>query len=527
MLKGSFFRNHRSKGKSPEVQAPLVATQLNNPPASSHNPTRVLLCLIEGDHVVFDIETEANKRARDLKRSIHQKANHRTLSHVNAKDLILLKVDIDVTGYTRSDISGLTVNVGDEGVRELMDWNVVSDFWSEQPSSNMLQVFVKVSDAGEQSGDSKQGFLSEESLIVVVPIEGGELQGHLPIRVHSYEFISRMHHDIRLGLQSYGRIGEFFRSNLDILPLQTMPTLMELQKQNLVDLCVGAYNDPDDLPTSTFAKYFDRFYTRGQKDLRVHCLVWLPTKDKRFPVDILPAVHWFISTSLRALLNFEDATNASRERSETQVTFKALLREEYHQPEDGKLFDMATGRRLPHSTVAASHIYQHKWRKELWRFTTLTDINDPLNGLLLYRPVEWAFDRAKICVQVKSSNQMTFRLLDQSLRDTLLADKACDLRHEAGRGNKRLVDETDLDMTFGDLDGHPLQFPDGVVMRPSRRLLGLHAILAHSAAQDKEPHHRIPEIEYDTSGDKITEMALNNFKIMTWRDNVDPGVISD
>jgi len=62
----------------------------------------------------------------------------------------------------------------------------------------------------------------------------------------------------------------------------------------------------------------------------------------------------------------------------------------------------------------------------------MTDIDDPLNGLLLYKPVEWAFDRAKICVEVKSGDNMTFRLLDEALRNTLLVDQACLLRDERG-----------------------------------------------------------------------------------------------
>jgi hypothetical protein len=242
---------------------------------------------------------------------------------------------------------------------------------------------------------------------------------------------------------------------------------------------------------------------------------------ERFPDDLTPALSWFISSSLKALLNFEDATVASRNRDETQPKFKALLREEYDQPEDGKLFDMATGIRLPHSIVVASHIFQYNWRNELTRFTSLTDINDVRNALLLYKPVEWAFDRAKICVEVKSSDQMTFRLLDEDLRHIVLADKACQLRTEGNRGSRRLAEEMDLHMTYGDLDGQPLKFPEGVAMRPSKRLLGLHAVLAHTIAQDNSPQSQIPNVEYDTSGDETTERAIRNFSIITWQDRVE------
>jgi hypothetical protein len=43
--------------------------------------------------------------------------------------------------------------------------------------------------------------------------------------------------------------------------------------------------------------------------------------------------------------------------------------------------------------------------------------------------------------------------------------------------------------TFGDLDGRQLQFPEGVKMRPSKQLLGLHAV-----TQERASHHRIPGV---------------------------------
>jgi hypothetical protein len=72
------FFGSRSKAKRPEVQVPV--------------PTRALLCLIEGDHAVFEIEADTNERTHHLKKSIYQEGKDRTLSHVGAKDLILLKV---------------------------------------------------------------------------------------------------------------------------------------------------------------------------------------------------------------------------------------------------------------------------------------------------------------------------------------------------------------------------------------------------------------------------------------------------
>jgi hypothetical protein len=109
----------------------------------------------------------------------------------------------------------------------------------------------------------------------------------------------------------------------------------------------------------------------------------------------------------------------------------------------GDIFDMVTGKRLPHQIVIAAHIFQHKWRNNLSKYTSLTNIDDVRNGLLLYKPVEWAFNRAKICVEVNSREEMTFYLLDQDLRDVKLVAKACDLRDISGPGDRPLPEEMD------------------------------------------------------------------------------------
>jgi hypothetical protein len=149
--------------------------------------------------------------------------------------------------------------------------------------------------------------------------------------------------------------------------------------------------------------------------------------------------------------------------------------------------------------------------------TSLTDINDVRNGLLLYKPVEWAFDRAKICVEVTSDAEMTFCLLDPALNDVRLVDKACSLRGDAGRGGKPLEKENNLHITFGMLHGRPLQFPDGAMARPSKRLLALHAIAAQLSARKLNPHLDMPNVKFDTSGDETTLRANNTLRIAEWQ----------
>jgi hypothetical protein len=61
------------------------------------------------------------------------------------------QVDVDLAYYTRGDLSGLKVEVGNEGVQVLPEWDTVSRYWEKQLElgDSRLQVFVKVREQGE------------------------------------------------------------------------------------------------------------------------------------------------------------------------------------------------------------------------------------------------------------------------------------------------------------------------------------------------------------------------------------------
>jgi hypothetical protein len=184
-----------------------------------------------------------------------------------------------------------------------------------------------------------------------------------------------------------------------------------------------------------------------------------------------------VKSTIMRNLNFDDVTVTSKGGKSAAEKFKLALKLAYNQPEggDGKLFDMATGVRLRHSTVVASHIFQRRWWACLSIYSKLTDINDIRNGLLLYKPVEWAFDRAQLCVE-RSGGFMRFRLLDPTLKNMKLTDMAKELRLASKRSETLDDIEADLQTTFGDLDGREVFFPPDCTMRPSKRLVMWHAI---------------------------------------------------
>jgi hypothetical protein len=207
-------------------------------------------------------------------------------------------------------------------------------------------------------------------------------------------------------------------------------------------------------------------------------------------------------------LDFENVTNASHAQ---EGDLRGPLKQVYGLPEDNKsdLFDMATGESFRPGCVIAAHIFQYRWQRFLPTLSTFTDINDLYNGLFLYKPVKWAFDRAKLCIQTTKTGAMTFHLLDQGLCDVKLTDKAATLRKVAKHERPFVGREITLQTTFGDLNGQDVQFPPGSKMRPSRQLLALHAYAAWLTFTSLNPNSQVTPPGYSVSEDESTGDALN------------------
>ncbi|EFJ22877.1 hypothetical protein SELMODRAFT_416177 [Selaginella moellendorffii] len=104
----------------------------------------------------------------------------------------------------------------------------------------------------------------------------------------------------------------------------------------------------------------------------------------------------------------------------------------------------------------------------------LEDIDDPANGLMLFSPIEYCFDRLQLCflVDPESSDggrdQIVCRVLDPSIRDRLLVSVA------ESRGNWSGSDDPELAaLTFAAIDGARLKFITN--HRPLREALNFHA----------------------------------------------------
>ena len=220
-----------------------------------------------------------------------------------------------------------------------------------------------------------------------------------------------------------------------------------------------------------------------------------------------------------SILDFKSGSSASHPQDEGLQSFHCAVTREYGQFDEDNLFDMATGETFPHECMVMTHIFQSRWQKFLPLFTSSTDINGVANSLMLYKPVAWAFNRGKICIQIDSVGRMSFHLFDGNLRDINLAHKAHSLQITSRLADEVVGGPTQLDLTFGDLDGRELCFPVGSMMRPSKRLLAVHAYAAWLKAWALDPSIEFPIPQYNFSDEETnsTKGQALDFIIEQWR----------
>ena len=104
------------------------------------------------------------------------------------------------------------------------------------------------------------------------------------------------------------------------------------------------------------------------------------------------------------------------------------------------------------------------------------DIDDPRNGLLLYKPIEWAFDTSRLAIIYDPNIKgLCVRLLDRDklFLDTRLQDKAQSLLGREFQPLSAAVHGRAAEATFRDLEREQLKFVTG--HRPYYRCLYFHA----------------------------------------------------
>ena len=130
---------------------------------------------------------------------------------------------------------------------------------------------------------------------------------------------------------------------------------------------------------------------------------------------------------------------------------------------------------FPTNQVTCAHIFQKKWAKSR-KIIDLQEINDVRNLLLLFKPIEVAFDEGRICfLWDNEDNQFKMRVLDPSIRSKTLLHLAQQRLHN--------FPATGIDPIFSStidrLEGRPLTTGNHI---PYKRCLAFHASRARYEA---------------------------------------------
>jgi hypothetical protein len=115
----------------------------------------------------------------------------------------------------------------------------------------------------------------------------------------------------------------------------------------------------------------------------------------------------------------------------TQPEFKRSLIALYSNQQkawnEGRVFCMITQKYLPKPVVIAAHIWKRAWHMVCRKYMEF-DVNDSRNGLLLFKPFEWAFDNSKICFipdefGLGEAGNFVMHILDGGIREVGIVDK--------------------------------------------------------------------------------------------------------
>jgi hypothetical protein len=134
------------------------------------------------------------------------------------------------------------------------------------------------------------------------------------------------------------------------------------------------------------------------------------------------------------------------------------------------------GIEFPTNQVTCSHLFQKKWAKSR-AIINLKEINDVKNLLLLFKPIEVAFDEGRICfLWDDSTNHFKMKVLDPEIRSKTVLDLAS---KQFPNYSYTSVTSVLLNRNFAALEGSPLN--TGNVL-PLKRCLAFHASRARYEA---------------------------------------------
>jgi hypothetical protein len=153
---------------------------------------------------------------------------------------------------------------------------------------------------------------------------------------------------------------------------------------------------------------------------------------------------------------------------------------------------------LPSDLVIAPHLFRRSHAFLSEKLMGFPDIDDVKNGLLLFKPLEHAYDHFQISfIYDQSSDEFRLKIFDRSLRQVRLFEKLSNPQRGIllqgvvlptnwkSEGPRNAPGTNyNIQTTFGDLEGRPLRFQS--VERPYKRCLNLQARLARMKAIEEK-----------------------------------------
>jgi hypothetical protein len=184
--------------------------------------------------------------------------------------------------------------------------------------------------------------------------------------------------------------------------------------------------------------------------------------------------------------------NAPTSLSASNQDFKHILCQFYgcYRQRKRRIHCMVLDLPFPKAVVNAVHLFRRSNEYLAFPMMQINDIDDPKNGMLMFKPLKYAFDKFQISfIAEEDGNSFQLKLFDISIQNTRLIDFITD------SDERQVVVDTvsivkpkkrfkyNLQTTFGEIDGKRITFysPN----RPYNRCLNLHARLAYMIALKK------------------------------------------
>jgi hypothetical protein len=150
-----------------------------------------------------------------------------------------------------------------------------------------------------------------------------------------------------------------------------------------------------------------------------------------------------------------------------------------HPNDKGLLYDCSTGLFVGKDLLVAAHLWKNEWKGHWDSFwgDIKSNSSDPRNGMIWNRAVESAYDNGRITVY-EDEGTLKWHVWDPSLQKIKIAADLMGFPDDKIKAKNFFGD-----ITFGDLEGQSLHFPND--KRPFRRCLCLHAKLTKLAAVER------------------------------------------